>query len=163
MPPSLLETGSRWGGGLALGLLLALWGGAAMWSGWDLIQIERGWSLFIGGAAALAGGAVTISLGFVLARLDRLTQALRAQAPTAKAAPRPEPARGVAPVSQPREEVSEPAVVGRHVSGDTTYVMFSDGSVEVQSPAGAQRFSSLADLKARAEKLPRAGEGREPK
>lgn len=130
-----------------------------MSEGWDKIQIERGWSLFIGGAAALAGGAVTLALGAVLQRLDRLLAAARQPRRNAR---RTEPAPADAPtptLSSPRQDEAATALrhsekevveVDSYVSGDTTYVMFSDGSVEVRNSSGAQSFSSLAELKARA-------------
>ena len=38
--------------------------------------------------------------------------------------------------------------IDRHVAGDITYVMFSDGAVEVRSPdGGAQRFASIQALR----------------
>ena len=37
--------------------------------------------------------------------------------------------------------------VNRHVSGDVTYVMFSDDSVEVRSPSGTQLYPSLQALR----------------
>ena len=39
-------------------------------------------------------------------------------------------------------------VIGRYESDDTFYVMYADGSIEAQSPAGIYRFSSMAELKA---------------
>ncbi|GAC1330672.1 MAG: hypothetical protein NVSMB26_08270 [Beijerinckiaceae bacterium] len=42
---------------------------------------------------------------------------------------------------------TEPAVIGRYTSGNTTYVMFADGSIEAETPNGILRFASLADLK----------------
>jgi hypothetical protein len=152
------------------GLVLAAWGLAAMWQGWDQIQIERGWSLFIGGAAALAGGAVTASLGQVLARLDRLilTAETPRQAPVSPPAKQwvaPPPPAPKNPESQPAQqrpaapkpeppppaaEDNESEEVDRYVSGDTTYVMFADGAVEVSTPDGAQRYASLAELRAQA-------------
>jgi hypothetical protein len=54
-------------------------------------------------------------------------------------APQNEPAGGVPP--------SEPAVIGRYTSGNTTYVMFADGSIEAETPNGVLHFASLADLK----------------
>lgn len=42
---------------------------------------------------------------------------------------------------------AEPAVIGRYTSGNTTYVMFADGSIEAETPSGILRFASLADLK----------------
>ena len=45
---------------------------------------------------------------------------------------------------------AEPREVDRYESGDITYVMFSDGAVEVRTSNGAQRFASLAELRAQA-------------
>jgi hypothetical protein len=170
---------------------LAGCGVVAMTGGWDMIQIERGWSLFIGGAAAVAGGAVVIALGQVVARLDEIlaaTQTRRAEervsassAPVSTTqtkdtdqrpiAPRPAPqtpppALALAPATTasarlepaptaraPEADAAtggEPREVDRFESGDVTYVMYSDGSVEVRTAEGAQRFASLAELRAQA-------------
>ncbi|MFY9656658.1 MAG: hypothetical protein WAK01_08735 [Methylocystis sp.] len=200
-----------------LGLALGLGGGAAMLRGWDIVQVERGWSQFIAGAVALSGGAVVLALAEVVARLDRLLAAAAPAAADAKASsapqgpvqavpppppvkrgpaePPPEPktaplsgARAVPepfqePVADPqpakpsptgtlappaplrvrRVEEPEPLSRGtiqttpqaeeaheieRYQAGGMTYVMYSDGSVEVRSEAGAQRFSSLEELRA---------------
>jgi outer membrane biosynthesis protein TonB len=218
-----------------LGLALALSGAAAMLRGWDIVQVERGWSLFIGGAAALSGGAVVIALAEVVGRLDRLlaasaafadAQAKRALAlraeqaavlppehstappppPEHQAAPPPPPQHRAAPPPPPEPEAApapppsatpeplpefrsaptpttvfarpashrlrreeapspiarlrpqaaaptppkaeEPREIERYQSGGLTYVMFSDGSVELRSETGAQRFSSLEELRA---------------
>ena len=40
--------------------------------------------------------------------------------------------------------------VDRYELGDITYVMFSDGAVEVRTAQGTQRFASLAELRAQA-------------
>lgn len=191
-----------------LGVLLALGGATAMVRGWDIVQVERGWSLVIAGAVAFSGGAVVIALAEVVSRLDRLlakaqiaeattqrphaseaqrdAEAAPAQpaAPPAppKAAPAPSAAPGPAPegvepapappLAQPapfrpfRAETSglkarfkPPAApapaplpegvreIERYQSGGLTYVMFSDGSVELRSEAGAQRFSSIEELR----------------
>ena len=45
---------------------------------------------------------------------------------------------------------AEPREVDRYEFGDITYVMFSDGAVEVRTSNGAQRFASLAELRAQA-------------
>lgn len=65
-----------------------------------------------------------------------------------------------------REEESEdeaasdashpPVVVGTYNSGDNRYVMFSDGSIEAQTPSGVFRFKSLDELK---EFIAAGGEG----
>jgi len=62
---------------------------------------------------------------------------------------------------EPEEEIapdaSEPAtVVGTYNSGDNKYVMFSDGSIEAQTPSGVFRFKSLDELK---EFIAAGGEG----
>lgn len=48
-----------------------------------------------------------------------------------------------------------PTEVDRYTSGEATYVMMSDGSVEVHGPGGVQRYASLAELKARTATLAR--------
>lgn len=239
---------SGWGVTIT-GLLLAGGGAYAMWTGWDMILVERGWSLFIAGAAALSGGVVTMALGRVIAHLARLAalssekieatapptaaatpdwalaagpierpaadenpaavkvsasqaagKAAPGQAPVASAAaPKASPAqslplksegkaaKGEGPPHRPAavpprlrreaqtdtpafdsrpaappdfaallngqpqpeaEPEKPPAEVDRYTAGDATYVMMSDGSVEVHSAEGVQRYPSLAALKA---------------
>jgi hypothetical protein len=201
----MLRRVSRWGV-TALGVALAVCGVAAISRGWDIIQVERGWSLFIGGATALAGGAVVIALGQVLVRLDEILvaaqlrraaekspapsapaakpqpkeaeQRWRQPPPQAPPAPTPTPplvqtppaqqaplavapsAPPLPPAREPEQEAEAPAAevasaaepreVDRYESGDITYVMFSDGAVEVRTSNGAQRFASLAELRAQA-------------
>ena len=41
-----------------------------------------------------------------------------------------------------------PTVVGRYESGGASYVLFSDGSIEVETEAGTHRFVSMEELKA---------------
>ncbi len=49
----------------------------------------------------------------------------------------------------PDETPGGPAtIIGTYNSGDNTYVMFSDGSIEAQTPKGLFRFQSLDELKA---------------
>jgi len=138
---------SRWGL-RALGLTMAGSGVVAMLCGWDTIQLERGWSLFIGGAAILAGGAIVLALGQVVARLDELlgdrphadvaSQTIVQAATSAAAEPAPIPS-------------GEPLEIDSYRAGDVTYVMYSDGAVEVRRPTGeAERYASLAELRERA-------------
>jgi hypothetical protein len=64
-----------------------------------------------------------------------------ASAPMPRAATMPAASRApAAPV--------EPKAIGRYEAAGTLYVMFSDGSIEAQSPQGTRRFNSMADLKA---------------
>jgi hypothetical protein len=54
-------------------------------------------------------------------------------------------------------DASRPAmVVGTYNSGDNKYVMFSDGSIEAQTPSGVFHFKSLDELK---EFIAAGGEG----
>ncbi|MFO1125641.1 MAG: hypothetical protein U1E25_10390 [Methylocystis sp.] len=137
-----------------LGLALALSGVYGMWTGWDYIQLERGWSLFIGGATAVSGGVVTMALGRAIGVLGRIAD----NAPATMSAPAPEksPAAEVgerAPTPSQRPDVAHapakpPVEVDRYAAGGSVYVMFSDGSVEVQTDGRAQRYPSLAALRA---------------
>lgn len=202
---------SGWGV-TVLGATLAAAGVYAMSWGWDLILLERGWSLFIAGSVFLSGGIVTIALGRVVAHLARLGTAppgaaaaavpeakpatapqyrpvIATQEPTPSASEPPPVTRPVAPPAArpdpppaarqeaphairqeaPRKTeqsfdppdfaamlggeplMEQPTEVDRYSAGDATYVMMSDGSVEVRSAAGTQRYPSLAALRAEAE------------
>jgi hypothetical protein len=158
------------------GLLLAGGGVYAMSTGWDMVQLERGWSLFISGSVMLSGGVVTLALGRVIAHLAGLGAAqpasavAPARAETAEApAPRPKaeavppkaaPAPAAldpkpAPLSQILKSLREPPPeapkeVDRYEAGGSTYIMMSDGSVEVHGPDGRHRYPSLAALRAEA-------------
>ena len=70
-----------------------------------------------------------------------------AQAETLDEEPVVEPA-----AEQPTEELADEqrsalAIVGTYTSGDNTYVMFSNGSIEAQTPRGVFNFDSLDELK----------------
>jgi hypothetical protein len=56
----------------ALGALLSLCGAFAIYAGYGIILVERGWAGVIAGATALSGGIVTIALGFILYSLSGL-------------------------------------------------------------------------------------------
>ncbi len=78
-------------------------------------------------------------------------------------APEPEPEREPAAMESDREaeeagsdEAHPATVVGTYNSGDNRYVMFSDGSIEAQTPSGVFRFQSLDELK---EFIAAGGEG----
>jgi hypothetical protein len=57
---------------LALGGLLSLCGALAVYAGYGIIQVERGWASVIAGSTALSCGIVTLALGFILNRLSAL-------------------------------------------------------------------------------------------
>ena len=170
------------------GALLAAFGLYWLWTGYDIIQVERGWASVIAGATMLSGGVVTLALAAILMRLqapadaglagthaspiDTPVAAPAVAAPplvSTPATPMPEriPIPPTPPVAHPATEsapfvpLETPApvassvdasraaseVIERHVAGDTTYVMFADGSVEAQTPDGTVRFDSLDALR----------------
>ena len=78
---------------IAMGLVLGLAGAYAIWLGYPIIEVERGWAQVIGGAAALSGGVVTLAIGLLIGAVDRLRRALPIAPPApAVAAYAPEPA-----------------------------------------------------------------------
>jgi len=133
-------------GVIFLGLALALCGAYGMWSGWDYIQLERGWSLFIGGATAVSGGVVTIAIGRAIGVLGRIADKVPAtQANAADLIDEAQaPTQPVAVTAPPKP----PVEVDRYIASGSVYVMFSDGSVEVQTDGAARRYPSLAALRA---------------
>ncbi|HEY8213911.1 MAG TPA: hypothetical protein VIG36_07265 [Methylocystis sp.] len=145
----------RYGLGVTLlGLALALSGAYGMWAGWDYIQLERGWSLFIAGATAISGGVVTIALGRAIGVMGRIADRAQATQPSAEtesvaaasleaasAPQQPAPAK-------PPPSAEPPVEVDRYVAAGSIYVMFSDGSVEVHTDGRARRYPSLAALRA---------------
>ncbi len=52
------------------------------------------------------------------------------------------------PEEEPSAEPRSATIIGTYNSGDNTYVMFSDGSIEAQTPSGIFHFQSLDELKA---------------
>jgi hypothetical protein len=79
--------------------------------------------------------------------------------PEPPAEPEPEPAMEPAPEPEAASEDEEPrsaTIIGTYNSGDNKYVMFSDGSIEAQTPGGVFRFKSLDELK---EFIASGGEG----
>jgi hypothetical protein len=72
-----------------------------------------------------------------------------------RAAPFPEKPLRPAAAKEPEaavaaepESVSHPTEMGRYEADGTTYVMYSDGSIEAQTEQGVYRFGSMAELKA---------------
>jgi hypothetical protein len=74
----------------------------------------------------------------------------------------PEPDRDIDPEPLPTQDLGAPpqppaTIIGTYNSGDNRYVMFSDGSIEAETPEGVFRFDSLDELK---EFIAAGGEGR---
>jgi hypothetical protein len=199
----------------------------AIYSGSDIIVMERGWTMVIAGSVMAASGALLGGIATAVARLQNIQNEFtrlgdrlaRAQAPSFASMPdiiaergapdqrptapplaafpeirehrdldiTPEPVLSApAPVERPagplpdeipppmreptaivreREEpVPElepepdtppaeasaeppPTIVGTYNSGGNFYIMYSDGSIEAETPAGKFRFNSLDELK----------------
>ena len=89
---------------------------------------------------------------------SRPSPGVRAIAPAEPPAPRPSPyALQPSPYApqdpSPAPLAAEaPTVVGRYESNGASYVLFSDGTIEVETESGTHRFASMADLKAHIER-----------
>lgn len=87
--------------------------------------------------------------------LDEPAPASAPEAQTAAIEPTPEPEAAapapqepVSPEAEPEPAASEERhAVGSYASGANTYVMFSDGSIEADTPRGRFTFGSLDELK----------------
>lgn len=63
----------------AFGLALSIGGAWAVYFGYGIVSVERGWASMIAGAAALSGGVVTMALGLILNSLSKLRTVLEAE------------------------------------------------------------------------------------
>jgi outer membrane biosynthesis protein TonB len=195
---------------------------AAIYDGYAIVMIEKGWTKVIAGAVGASAGFLLFGVVAVLAHLKRIAAGLEAlrppagdfeapsrqppqsaealaagidaalaasvpgpgqapevpisaalaepspqNAPTAPEPPpvqapdepaAPEPLRAPerradsaseAPQAAPKPAAGQPpTVVGTYSSGGNTYVMYSDGSIQAQTPTGLFRFDTLDELKA---------------
>lgn len=64
---------------LIFGIALAFVGAYAIYSGYGIIEVERGWASVIAGATGLTGGVITIALAWILGSLNRLRAAVEAR------------------------------------------------------------------------------------
>lgn len=65
---------------LLLGLSAMGFGGWWGWLGWSIVQVERGWSAVIAGAAIASSGLLMVGLAAVMARVDSLIKLMRVTA-----------------------------------------------------------------------------------
>lgn len=196
----------------------------AMYSGSDIIVMERGWTMVISGSVMAASGTLLAGIATAVSRLEALRgeferfsdRLARSEAPSFSLppeaaaetvppldrrsappltvapgmtehrdldiAPEPilaplasaetQPERGADAASEPieallqadariseseappeptpedeAEEPPPPTVVGTYNSGGNFYIMYSDGSIEAETPAGKFSFDSLEELK----------------
>lgn len=90
-----------------------------------------------------------------LAVLDEVNEPIIVSEPEPESESAKEPVEEVAASEEPsKPEEPEPeaprsaTIIGTYNSGENTYVMFSDGSIEAQTPGGIFHFQSLDELKA---------------
>lgn len=148
-------------------------GGAAMVFGAQIIQVEKGWTMVISGSVGATGGALLLGIALAIRRLGRIASQLVAlggnldqaaavatadpdevepiAAPVRSGPPGPPPVPVTLEAQPYPTELPEPppapTVVGRYASGGNAYVMFSDGSVQADTPSGRHRFNSLEELR----------------
>src|SRR5215212_8202653 len=57
---------------LALAVAMIAGGGVAVVQGYDIVLLERGWTLVISGSVCATGGAILLGLAMVLTRLGKI-------------------------------------------------------------------------------------------
>lgn len=62
---------------LLVGVALALYGARWMWTGWDIVQAERGWTAVIAGSVMLSGGLIVATLAWAIMRIANAPAAQR--------------------------------------------------------------------------------------
>lgn len=104
-----------------------------MWSGWDIVQVERGWASVIAGAVMLSGGLVVVSVAWAVMRLSAPQRATLAADATPRAAPQPEAPSGLVAAG------AGAAVVGAAVAA-------SRPSFAEEKPEPSERIDEPLDL-----------------
>jgi hypothetical protein len=153
---------------IVLGVALIVAALGSLWASLNLLPTEMGQLYGISGVVLLGSGAIVLAIAALIARIGQLmppppeivtalppaspepagpkieiddiaANAASLLAPTLVSPPRPEqgPANGRA----------SPKVIGRYAAGEASYVLFSDGSIEAETDAGALRFATLDDFK----------------
>ncbi|MDR3463224.1 MAG: hypothetical protein P4L76_13005 [Beijerinckiaceae bacterium] len=122
----------------------------------DLGTSERTWPL--AGAKQQATGFAPEPLAAEPVAPHSLAQESRVPETEAVEPPAPEPAAPDQPALAAREPESAPAApaqaapepteIGRYEADGTSYIMYTDGSIDAQSDAGVFRFNSMAELRA---------------
>ena len=155
----------------ALGTGLAIGGTAAIYFGAPYIQVEWGYSEVIAGTTALSAGILAVALSAILFALRDLKRLATPRGDGVAIGPpilaeATDVAHGVAiaspPIPQPIHPeppaagpvaISDqaPTVVGRYEANGASYVLFSDGSIEVETETGTHRYASMQDLRAHIE------------
>lgn len=142
---------------------------------WGATEVVAGTVALAGGLVTVALGAVLLALRDLSRRIGAPARSGRGRMRSRLATvglPEPEPSPPVAgdapglpaaldvhdpaprlePPSAPPSTADAPAadaptVVGRYEANGASYVLFSDGTIEVETETGTHRFASMAELK----------------
>lgn len=143
-----------------LALSLIGTGGAAVVFGAPIIQIERGYTMVLAGTMGVCSGILLLGIALAAQRLGRTAQELvrirdrleRLEGALSAPSLAPSPSQPSYSQAPPGGGAAEPpaqaSVVGQYASGGNSYVMYSDGSVDADTPTGQHRFRSLDELRA---------------
>jgi hypothetical protein len=88
------------------GAFLAATGFWWLWTGLDIVQLEKGWSAVIGGATMFSAGCIVAAIAAVLFRLESIAASLRRPAPRRRPAATP---RADAPPAPAKNPATNPA------------------------------------------------------
>lgn len=125
---------------VAIGAICSAFGGWLACSGYEIIQVERGWAMVISGATLFSAGIIALSLGLLALKLTSLAKSLtRAAALSSPVAVAPKPwtktpAPAVLPAAEPHvanasSHISSPVTAGAGAAvaiGAATLVEQSD-------------------------------------
>jgi hypothetical protein len=150
---------------VALGGLLTLAGALTLAAGAGLLFAAPDWIAVVTGASLLSGGVVTLAIAGLTHTIEALGRRLPVTGDPARsrAGTRALLEDGTLPglkpsldwleealARQPRTTSSDATATGeiaRHRSGSTSYVMFADGSIDVETEDGIHRFASLGEFR----------------
>lgn len=120
---------------------LVAWGGYLHWTGWLIVQVERGWSSVIAGAVFLSAGMVMLTVAALMSRLDRIARSLANPGSGARSerapATAPEPKSGSK--SEPKSG-SKPALMSETRS-EAEAKSSSDRPLREMPPLGLRAFA----------------------
>lgn len=89
---------------LVVGVALALFGAKWMWTGWDIVQAERGWAAVIAGSVMLSGGLIVAMLAWTVMRITGANGAVARRAAPVDEAP-------ASPIQQPAAPAPSAGIV----------------------------------------------------
>ena len=120
---------------------LVAWGGYLHWTGWLIVQVERGWSSVIAGAVFLSAGMVMFAAAALMSRLDRIARSLSQSGsggrPERAPAKPPEPAKSPEPAKPPEPKPSNDRPLREAPS------LFARGSALAEPPPRPQTPSRV--------------------